>query len=87
MLKSARPLEDKRVRGWERDIGTWGRRKLRLEIFHREELISREFSLSVNFLTLFISRRGAKIHSVVIIYYRIAVLVEGCKVFQEGGEQ
>lgn len=37
-----------------------------------QRLISREFSLSANFLTLFISRRGAKIHSVVIIYYRRA---------------
>lgn len=43
------------------------------------------FSLSVNFLTLFISHRGAKIHSVVIIYYRRIAAVE--RPFQEGGEQ
>jgi len=48
-------------------------RKSRHEIFHEDLSRGRQraklFSLSVNFLTLFISRRGAKIHSVVIIYY------------------
>ena len=41
-----------------------------------QRLISQEFSLSANFLTLFISRRGAKIHSVVIIYYHRAAAAE-----------
>jgi len=42
-----------------------------------QRLISRKFSLSANFLTLFISRHGAKIHSVVIIYYHRAAAAAG----------
>jgi len=42
-----------------------------------QRLISRKFSLSANFLTLFISRHGAKIHSVVIIYYHHAAAAAG----------
>lgn len=43
------------------------------EIYHAGAL-SR--AIAVNFSTLFISRRGAKIHSLVIIYYRRVAAAE-----------
>lgn len=72
-----------------RDGGARGRgdRNSRLEIFHRKTYLSREFSLSLNFLTLFISRRRCE--DSFVCYYLLPYCGGGeiRELLQEGGEQ
>lgn len=59
--------------------------------YFTEAYLAGVLAIGENFLTLFISRRGAKIHSVVIIYYHCAAAAarerRASLSNREGGEQ